>query len=319
MTLALAVVVVAAISAPHMLRLERAPPVLAATIWFSALALRALSVVFCALFALLYLPATELFSLITHWCWHAVVPFIAAHMPLDGHTIADAALITPAFVLAASTISVAVGLWQAARRVRQLISRAVVGTGPRESLILADGEVLVAAAGLRRPRIIVSAGALLRLDDEELAACLEHEHGHIARRHRYVLVASELCRAFARFLPGTRTAIRELVFYLERDADRYAIAQRHDPTALASAICKAAQPPVLRAPAMALGGGAVSRRIQLLLDADAAPSPTRNVPLRMLACCMISIASIGLAALPAAASVGMQYATETPTLKHCAE
>jgi len=61
--------------------------------------------------------------------------------------------------------------------------------------------VLVAAAGLRKPRVVVSAGALLNLDDEELAASLDHEHGHIVRRHRYVLVAAELCRALARLFP----------------------------------------------------------------------------------------------------------------------
>lgn len=55
---------------------------------------------------------------------------------------------------------------------------------PRESLLLADATVLVAAAGLRKPRVVVSAGALLNLDHEELAASLDDEYGHIVRRHR---------------------------------------------------------------------------------------------------------------------------------------
>jgi len=117
MTLAVAVLVSTTICAPHLLRLERCSPTVAATIWLAALALRAISALFCAVFVVFYLPTTGLFSLITHWCWHAVIPFIAAHVPLNGHALTDAALIAPAFVLAISTLSVAVGLWRAARRV----------------------------------------------------------------------------------------------------------------------------------------------------------------------------------------------------------
>ena len=78
---------------------------------------------------------------------------------------------------------------------------------------VADGELLVAAAGLRRPRVLVSAGALLALDDDELEASLEHERGHIARRHRYVLVVSELSAYIAAkgaIVALTKTLGREL-------------------------------------------------------------------------------------------------------------
>ena len=317
MTLAVAVLVSTTICAPHLLRLERCSPTVAATIWLAALALRGVSALLCAVFVVLYLPTTELFSLITHWCWHAVIPFIAAHVPLNGHALTDAALIAPAFVLAVSTLSVAVGLWRAARRVRQLLAAAVVGPGPRESLLLADATVLVAAAGLRKPRVVVSAGALLNLDDEELAASLDHEHGHIVRRHRYVLVAAELSRALARFVPGTRTAIQELTFHIERDADDYAVAQRHDPRALASAICKAARGRGSAAVAMALGGSVVTRRIGLLLDADGAPRPAHNLPLRLLAFTMVTMAIAGVGALPAAAHAGLHQASSVPTVEHC--
>ena len=317
MTAALAALVAAAIAAPHALRLERTSAGLAAFIWLTALALRALTALFCAVFAVLYLPATELFMAITHWCWHAVIPLIATHLPLNGHALGDVALIAPAFVLAASAFSGAVGLWRASRRVRLLLRRAVVGPGPAQSLVLADGEVVVAAAGLRRPQVVVSAGALVALDDEELAASLEHEHGHIAGRHRYVLVMSELCRGLARFLPGTRQAARELVFHLERDADRYAVARTNDPAALASAICKASESAAFGAPALALGGGMVSRRIRLLLDGDAHPPSRREVPLRALATAMVALVTLSAAALPAAAHAGYHEASSASTVHHC--
>jgi bla regulator protein blaR1 len=316
-TAALATFVVAALAAPHALRLERASAGLAASIWLAALALRALTAVFCALFVVFYLPATELFAAVTHWCWHAVLPLIATHLPLDGHALGDVAVIAPASVLAASALSVTVGLWRAARRVRLLLQRAVVGPGPAQSLVLADSDVLVAAAGLRRPQVVVSAGALMTFDDEELAASLEHEHGHIARRHRYVLVLAELCRALARFLPGTRTAGRELVFHLERDADRYAVARAHDPAALASAICKASESAAFSAPALALGGGVVSRRIRLLLDGEAGPQRRRELPLRAFATAMVALVALSVVALPGAARAGYDEAGSASTPRHC--
>jgi Zn-dependent protease with chaperone function len=317
LTYALAGLVLAAIGVPHLVRLEEASPGLAAFIWLAALALRGVAAVFCAIFVVLYLPTTDLFALITHWCWHAVVPFIAAHLPLDGHAVGDLALVMPAFVLAASVLWVVVGLWRAARRVRRLLRRAV-GPGPHQSLVLADGEVLVAAAGMRGPRVVVSAGALLSFDDDELAASVEHERGHIARHHRYVLVFAEICRALARFVPGTRTAARELLFHVERDADRYALARQHDPAALASAICKAAQGAALGAPSLALGGSVVIRRIRLLLDGDAPRRAWREICLRALAAAMVSVVVVSAAALPTAALAGYHGADQARAVQHCA-
>ncbi len=82
------------------------------------------------------------------------------------------------------------------------------------------------------------------------------------RRHRYVLVYAEMCHALAHILPGTGTAIEELAFHLERDADRRALARRVDRQALAAALTKAATVRIeRRAVAMALGGSRRSRRI----------------------------------------------------------
>ena len=320
MTLALAALLIAAIGLPHLLRLEAASSALSATIWLSALILRALTAVFAAMFVVFFLPTTQLFSAVTHWCWHAVVPIIAAHLPLNGHALGDAAVVAPAFFLAASAISGVLGVWRAARAVRRLLARSVVGDGPGHSLVLADEQVVVAAAGLRRPRILVSAGALLTFDDEELAASLDHERGHIARNHRFLFVISHLCCAIARPLPGTRAAARELLFHLERDADRYAVSRRHDPNALASAIGKAAAaasaPGAARA-MLGLGGGVVSRRVRLLVDGEASSTPT--AALRLVAVAMIAVTLLALAALPAAAHTGYHEARSTPIVQHCTD
>jgi len=317
MTLVLAGLVLGALALPHLLNLDQAPPAVSATIWLCALVLRALSAVFAAIFVVLYLPTTALFTAVTHWCWHAVLPLFAAHLPLNGHALGDAAIIAPAVTLAMTALSVGVGLWRATRRVRRAVDQRLVGPGPRQSLVVADGSVLIAAAGLRRPRVIVSAGALLTLDDDELAASLEHEHGHIARRHRYVLVIAAFCRALGRWIPGTDAAYRELLFSLERDADRYAVTRHHHPAALASAICKSAGAWTPGPPALALGGGPASRRVRVLLADPQHAAPRRTPLLKAVAASLAVLAASGVAALPAAAHAGIDQVASVPAAHQC--
>jgi Zn-dependent protease with chaperone function len=286
--LAACVLPLAAIGLPHVLRLERTPPGFAAAIWLSALLLRALASLVVAVAAEFYLPLTGLFESFGPWC---VASF-------SSHTVTDFACALPALVLAGSLIWVIADLWRASRGVRSLLRDTLAGPGPGGSLVVPDGDLLVAAAGLWRPRIVVSAGALVALDDEELLAGLDHERGHIALRHRYLLVAGELARAVARFVPGTAAAARELVFSLERDADCYALARSHDPAVLASAILKTALS-ALTPPALGLGGGVVARRARLLLEAGAvAAAPRAHLGLVALAPVMVALVAASAVALP---------------------
>jgi Zn-dependent protease with chaperone function len=292
--LAAGVVVLVAIGLPHLLTLERTPPGFAAAIWLSVLMLRALASLAVAIAAEVYLPVTGWVAPLEAWCLQS----------WSGHDAADIVLALPAVALAVSLCWVIADLWRAARRVQVLLRTGVVGPGPGGSVVVADGAMLVAAAGLRRPRVVVSAGALLALDDDELLASLEHERGHIAMRHRYLLVAGELARAVARFVPGTRAAARELLFSLERDADRYALERRHDPAVLASAIYKAARGGAAP-PALALGGGVVVRRARLLLEAGTRPA---HLGLIALAPVMVALVAASAIALPFAAHAGYHRA-----------
>jgi hypothetical protein len=151
-----------------------------------------------------------------------------AEFPCEGHWAAGHA----AAALGGLALVVSVGLAgmrivQATLAVRRLV-RASVGLGPDNSLIVGGDDVVLAAAGITRPRLVVSAGALAHLDDDELAAALAHEHAHIRRCHRYVLLYAEFCRVLGRPLPGTTHAIRQLRFHIERDADRSAVRGRAD-------------------------------------------------------------------------------------------
>jgi Zn-dependent protease with chaperone function len=266
LVLAGSVLLATALLAPHALRQSALPPAVGVRLWTTVLVLRASVACAIALVAVHYLPATELFGLLTRWCFHAVLPFFAQHLGFDGHNLGDAAVLVPTIVIAALGVSGCFGLLRAARSASRMLARNAVGLGPRKSTVVAGPEILVAAAGVRRPRVVVSAGALLELDEQELAAGLEHEWGHVEHHHALISAGGHLCLAVSRILPGGRKAYLALRFHLERQADQYAIERTGDPLALAAAIAKAA-PARGATPAMGLLGGDTSgiERVRLLM------------------------------------------------------
>lgn len=293
----LALALVAALAAPHRLRQAALPSGTAIALWSSVLLLRAALAVVVALVAVFYLPATELFGLLTHWCLHAVVPFAATHLGFDGHQVGGVAVLVPGVVIAGFALSGGVAVARGIALARRWLRRGATGPGPRGSTIVGGTEVIVAAAGLRSPRVVVSAGALLALDDDELAAGLEHEWGHIRRRHGLIGAAGQLCLAVSRFLPGGRRALDLLRFHLERDADEYAVSRTGDPLALASAISKATPHGAGEAPpALAMLGGdsGVADRLRLLLAAPAGDQAGRGGIARALTLASVAL-SLALA------------------------
>lgn len=317
MTVAIAAAVVLGIALPHLLRLERVSPAIAVAFWLGALGLRAVTGVLVVFLVVFELPATQVFSLLTHWCWHTVLPFLATHVGLSGHSLGDAATLLPAVVVAASGLSVGWAVMRAARALRQLLRKRVLGEGPMGSVIVGGPDIVIAAAGLARPKVVVSAGALVQLDDAELAAGLDHERGHIARGHRLLQLFGEVCRALGRFVPGTRTAVAELGFHLERDADAYAVARRHDPLALASAICKAA---VLRPQAATIApladGRSVAGRVRLLSET---PRRRRLLEGSVNSATGVMVAlTLGLVvAAPSFAASGVRELAKAPAVQNC--
>jgi len=319
LTAVLAAVVVLSLTLPFALPLRQVPGGVAARVWLATLIVRALTGVLLALFVVFYLPGTEIFSLLTHWCWHAVLPLLATHLGLSGHQLGDAATVTPAVLLALSTVSVVWAIANAARAVSQMVRRRALGSGPYGSVIVGGGAVMVAAAGLSRPRVVISAGALTAFDDEELAASVAHEQGHIERGHRFVLVLAEICQALGRLVPGTRRAAAELSFYLERDADEFALARRHDRFALAGAICKAAGAMPASPVLASLGGGPKLVERVALLTADEPRAPRRGAEgLARAVAVMLTVVALGLAvSVPVAAADGVNRLSATQTVRHC--
>jgi hypothetical protein len=204
--------------------------------------------------------------------------------------------------------------------VRRLIARHALGAGPDDSVIVGGPEVLMAAAGPRRPRVVISAGALTALDDDELTAGLDHERGHIVRRHRFVLLFALVCHGAGRFLPGSRRALTELSFHLERDADRWALARPNDPMALASAICKAAGgTPQDAYGAMSLASRGVVERLDQLMDVQPPRGGPQHRLLNSVAASMVALVLIGIALVPATAAAGVEQLSGDAPVRHCAD
>lgn len=239
-------------------------PGLGIAVLLSALALRAALVASAALLALLAMPATSSFQHLSSWCFHTVAPYFSLHIGLNGHAIGHTAVLVPASMIIAMLASAGFGSWRAKLVVRGWIRSNSIGSGPSGSVIVGGSQVLLATTGIRHPQVVVSAGALMSLDDEELSAGLEHERGHVRRGHQFVALAAVVLYGCCRFLPGTRSILDQLQFQIERDADEYALRRTGDPTSLAGAIFKAASP--LNAPGAihGLGGSDVGDRIEAL-------------------------------------------------------
>jgi Zn-dependent protease with chaperone function len=262
--LGLAALFAAGIAAPHVAHLDRVRPLIAAAAWAASLVLSALLSLLAAVAIVRYLPHLRTFVEVSAGCWHAVIPGVASHLVVSGHTLGDVALLAPASLLTLSLAWGALGFVRAARAVRRCLGGASVGVGPRRVRIYPDRAIVLATTGLLRPRVVVSAGALVELDDDELTAGLDHEEGHIARKHRWVLLLGGLCRDLGRGVPGSSRAEQELRHHLERDADAFALRASSRET-LARAICKAATSPD-RGVSAGLGGGSTVRRVKLLLE-----------------------------------------------------
>lgn len=310
MTVALAAIIAAGIVLPHALPLRRIPPVTAILLWLSSLALRALACALAVVYLIFFLPRTNLFDVLTHWCSSAVLPLIAGEHGLEGHRVGDLAVLLPAFLLAGSLLRLGVGIARSARAARDLVARQALGRGPRDSVIVGGPEVGFAVAGLARPRILVTAGALASLDDSELAVALDHERAHIARHHRFVMLVAAALRAMGRLLPGGGRAVRELTFHLERDADDWALRRRHDRLALASVICKAAtaERPAADGALVGLGEAGVRERLGELLEDDPVRQPrSMTAALNALTTAMVACALLLATVVPAAAVAGVEH------------
>lgn len=316
MVAVLAVVTIVALVAARRLDLDRARPGTAVAVCLAALALRATLSVVVVVGMLVVVPSTTIFDTVTHWCWHTVLPLVRQHLPLNGHVLGDVSLIAPAAIVVMSVVWVAVGIWRGTRAVRALMRRYGVGRGPAGSMIITDSSVMLAAVGVRQPQILVTSGALVAMDDEELFAGIAHERGHIEHRHGLLIPVAYGLAALGRLVPGAGRTREELEFHSERQADEFAL-RGHAPLCLASAICKAATgSQKLPVPAFALGGGWLERRVATVISRRQSTGHERAA--WWLTCCLIALSVTIGASGTAAASADIRDPSPRSMLEHCA-
>ena len=291
--------VAAAVSIPHALPLHRVAPRTAGAIWLLALWLRSLLMIATAIFFFVYLPQTQLFDEVARWCLRNVVPILSGHLGFSGHPVVHFAVVLPGLMLAASVLWMLAGLLRAWVALRLHLARRVLGTGPEGTTVVDDDAIVVAVTRLGRGQILVSRAALGAMDEDELAASLAHEQGHLRRRHRPVLLFGALLAALARPLPGTRAAQRGLIFSLERDADEYAVERTCDPLALASAIGKTASVPLAGTAGLA-GQGGTALRMSYLMRGGKCRSTARIERTASVTVALLAVLAVGFTAtLPA--------------------
>jgi Zn-dependent protease with chaperone function len=183
---------------------------------------------------------------------------------------------------------------RARRRQRMLLSLLAHGDPKVPGALVVDHPAATAycVPGLRS-RIVISAGALDLLDQDELAAVLAHERAHLRERHDLVLLPfTALLRAF-RWVSIAREAEAAVSLLVEMHADDRAL--RHRPALeLATALLRVGAAGWVHAPAGALAAadGEVAARVSRLLR------PDPRLPVAALA--LVAVAAVTTVAVPAA-------------------
>jgi Zn-dependent protease with chaperone function len=140
--------------------------------------------------------------------------------------------------LAFAVVALAVrSAWRQVRATRRFMRRLeLIGPGPAGTVVFAEERPQAFCAGLLRPRVYLSRGAVNALAPAELEAVIAHE-GHHAR-HRdplRVLFAGVLGDALF-FLPALRRLSQRYSALAEMAADAAAVRRHGDPQPLAAAL-----------------------------------------------------------------------------------
>ena len=121
--------------------------------------------------------------------------------------------------------------------------------------------------GLLRPRVVLSAGTLHLLDDQQVAAVLAHENAHTRARHDLVVLPFRALYSALPFVPWVARAHAAVTMLIEMLADDRAC-RSHQRRVLATALVEVATSTTAVAPAGALSAaqGPLVARVQRLVD-----------------------------------------------------
>ncbi len=166
-----------------------------------------------------------------------------------------------------------------------------------ELLLLPAGMSGAFAVGVHRPKILLSADLLSRLDDEELEAILAHEVAHLEAHDVPLVFLAGFLRDLVAWNPVAHVAFRRLLADREHEADRRAAVMTGKPLAVASGLLKMCE--LMRGRRRPAAGAAlgffVARRgipgrvTRLIALADgAAPGPATNRLPHLLAALVVA-------------------------------
>jgi beta-lactamase regulating signal transducer with metallopeptidase domain len=148
--------------------------------------------------------------------------------------------------------------------------------------------------GLRR-KLIILPESVLRLDEAAIDAVLAHEIAHHERRDLVWIALASALKAIAWFNPLAHLVARALIAAREDGTDDRAVSRTsNDPFAYAQALLQSARMVATPQPSGSAGAHPMGRRLQRLLDGDAA----REERLGVLGFIVILLAAT--AALPGA-------------------
>ncbi|HET7046692.1 MAG TPA: M56 family metallopeptidase [Solirubrobacteraceae bacterium] len=270
--------------------------------------------------------------------WRVSAHAVAHHVSILGQTLSYPAANAGALVVLALAllggIVAAIALCAisseltAARRLARRLAQ--FDPTPRDGIFVIDDERAEAfCAGLLRPRVYVTTGALARLDAPALDAVLVHEREHARRRDPLRLATSRVIARSLFFLPAIRELCRGQMLLAEASADESAVsAAAGDRSAVARAILSFSdreasgsagvdparvdyllgETPGWRFPALmcaaALALLAIVITLAILVGREAAGSATLDPPFLSAQPCIVMLALIPCAAGLIAARAG---------------
>lgn len=162
--------------------------------------------------------------------------------------------------------------------------------GPPRTFVFADAVPDAFCAGLLRPRIFVSSGALQTLGREELRAVLAHERHHARSRDPLRLLIARTLRDGLFFLPGMNELAERYAALAEVAADGAAVdANGGDRRSLAAALLAFDRASV-SSPAVV---GIAPERVDTLLG----ERPAWQLPLALIAAALVVLTSLGVVAV----------------------
>ena len=192
----------------------------------------------------------------------------------------SAALVKAVFVLASARRMTAgyINIGEELPRIKRLL----IGLNAEDMRVrVADDEAPAAFThGLLAPSICISKRLIDKLKDDELAALLAHEIGHVRRRDNLAIFAALFVRDFLWPLPISHYLLALFVREKEYAADDFAVELTSKPVELAEAIvsvARATQRSITFSPAYATffsGKATAKDRVQRLLDPEIKGRPS---------------------------------------------